>query len=146
MEVVLDLLSGGLNAALDHGRAAAAALLKTWCKYLNQDQVVEIFKQYAVDLGDPGFDNTYGWGMLDFSNFNINATPPKKPAQIGDVNLDGKVDVKDATALQRYLAEIASLTDKQLAVADANGDGKINVSDVTAIQRYVAEVIPSLGK
>ena len=58
---------------------------------------------------------------------------------IGDVNLDGKLTIQDATLLQRYQAEIATLDDAQLAVADFDGNGTINVSDVTAIQRKLAE-------
>lgn len=141
------MLDSGTSLATPHA-AAAAALLKTWCKDLNQDQVKEILKQYAVDLGDPGFDNTFGWGMLDLSSFDVNAAPPEKPAEpalTGDVNLDGKVDINDATLLQQYLSELVTLSDEQLAVADANGDGKVNIGDVTAIQRYIAELIPSLG-
>lgn len=137
------LLDSGTSLAAPHA-AAAAALLKTWCKDLNQEQIVEIFKQYAVDLGEPGFDNVYGWGMLDLSSFDINAAPPEKPvgpepALTGDVNLDGTVDINDATMLQRYLAELLTLTDEQLLAADVNRDGNVNVNDVTQIQRILCE-------
>lgn len=63
----------------------------------------------------------------------------------GDVNNDGTVNVLDATELQKYVAELSTLSDEQLAVADINGDGKISVLDATEIQKYVAEIITSLG-
>lgn len=55
--------------------------------------------------------------------------------EIGDVDLSGRVDVKDATLIQSYIASLTTLTDEQLAVADVNGDSTINVLDATAVQR-----------
>ena len=66
-------------------------------------------------------------------------------ALIGDINLDGVVNVDDATVLQSFLAEYTDLTDEQLAVADTDGDGAVDVRDVTQIQRYLAEFIDELG-
>ncbi len=59
----------------------------------------------------------------------------------GDVNLDGKLNVKDATAVQKHLASIAVLDEKGLTVADFNGDGKINIKDATAIQKKIAGLL-----
>lgn len=65
---------------------------------------------------------------------------------IGDTNLDGKVDVRDVTAIQRHIAELDLLTDDQLALADTNGDGNIDISDATHLQMYLAEYDVVLGK
>ncbi len=56
-------------------------------------------------------------------------------ALIGDVNLDGKVDVADAIALMQYLAGSKTLTAKQLRAAEVNKDGKVNVGDITIIMQ-----------
>ena len=32
---------------------------------LNRDSALELLKQSAVDLGDPGFDHKFGWGRVD---------------------------------------------------------------------------------
>ncbi len=56
----------------------------------------------------------------------------------GDVNQDEKTDIKDATAIQKYLAEIISLSAMQEDVADFNHDGKVTISDATAIQKKLA--------
>ena len=59
----------------------------------------------------------------------------------GDVNLDGKVDVTDATLVQMSAAELIELTADQQKAADVTGDNKIDVTDATLIQMYAAELI-----
>lgn len=59
---------------------------------------------------------------------------------LGDVDMDGDVDIQDATLLQSCLIEAKTLTDEQFKLADVNQDGVVNVRDVTAIQRIVAEM------
>ncbi len=157
------MVDTGTSLAAPHA-AAAAALLKTWCKHLNQDQIVEILKQYAVDLGEDGFDNTYGWGMINLSGFNVNATPPEPatepttepttepvepttmPMIIGDVNLDGTVDVFDAVMIQLYATEAITLDDTQAFVADVNNDGHIDILDAMDIQKFTVNKITEFIK
>ena len=67
------------------------------------------------------------------------------PVLIGDANLDGTVDVKDVTAIQRYLAELTVFTDKQLTAADTNGDGSVDIADATHLQMFLAEYDVVLG-
>lgn len=62
----------------------------------------------------------------------------------GDVNLDGKVTIMDATLLQKNLAGIVMLNDLQKKAADSTNDGKTNISDVTTIQKHLAGLIPKL--
>ena len=57
---------------------------------------------------------------------------------LGDANLDGAVNVKDATLIQKYSALLESLQSTQLILADVNCDGAVNVKDATAIQKYAA--------
>ena len=68
-------------------------------------------------------------------------TVPNYP--IGDVNLDNKVDVKDATLLQKYAANVADavLNDIQLNLADVKKDGIIDIRDATTIQMFAAGLI-----
>lgn len=56
----------------------------------------------------------------------------------GDVNCDGKINVRDATLLQKKLANISELSEVGTKVADANSDGNITIKDATAIQKAVA--------
>ena len=62
------------------------------------------------------------------------------PAIKGDVNGDGVVNVADATEIQKYLAELVELSEKQKISADVNGDGVISIFDATEIQKIAAEV------
>ncbi len=57
---------------------------------------------------------------------------------IGDANKDGKVNIKDATSIQKHIASIEILSEDALVLADADGDGTVNIKDATAIQKFVA--------
>lgn len=61
--------------------------------------------------------------------------------ELGDVNLDGKVNVADATLLQKYCVRTETFNETQLSVSDVNKDGKIDISDATQIQRIVAQLV-----
>ena len=54
-------------------------------------------------------------------------TAPKR----GDVNLDGKIDIVDATTIQNICADLGEYSAEQLAAADADNDGKDIISDAT---------------
>ena len=57
----------------------------------------------------------------------------------GDVNLDGTVNIRDVTLMQRALAQYETLSPEQCMAADTNGDGSVTVEDATALQRKIAE-------
>ncbi len=61
----------------------------------------------------------------------------------GDIDLNGKITIKDVTTIQKALAKINTLSTIQLIVSDVNGDGKINVKDVSTIQKFCATIISS---
>ncbi|MBE6763874.1 MAG: hypothetical protein E7553_05960 [Ruminococcaceae bacterium] len=52
---------------------------------------------------------------------------------LGDVNLDGKVDLNDATALFYHINGLAALDGDKLLAADVNGDGKVDLNDATSL-------------
>ena len=57
---------------------------------------------------------------------------------LGDSDRDSKVTVKDATLIQKFVANLASLDEDAMICADANVDDKVNVIDATVIQKFVA--------
>ena len=71
-------------------------------------------------------------------------TNPTEPAEdkglLGDVNGDSKVNIKDATLIQKAAAKILSLTEDENIRANVNGDAKVNVKDATAIQKFAAKI------
>ena len=54
--------------------------------------------------------------------------------EIGDINLDGKVNVTDVTTLVNMIANGETAN---FELADINADGKVNVSDVTALVNII---------
>ena len=61
--------------------------------------------------------------------------------QCGDANLDGKVNIRDATYIQKYSASMVDFTDLEILRAEVNFDGRINVRDATYIQKLLAGMI-----
>lgn len=62
----------------------------------------------------------------------------KQEYALGDIDLSGNVDIKDATALQKSLAGLFQLNSAQVAVADVNKNGVIEIGDATSIQYIIA--------
>ncbi len=56
----------------------------------------------------------------------------------GDVDLDGEINIKDATTIQKHIAELDVLNIPS-TVLDANNDGAVNIMDSTEIQKYLVE-------
>lgn len=113
---------------------------------------------YTVDVSVQGSDNQTITQQLKFESTQ-NPTDPTENTQptsptvttptetttntpdpgklLGDVNGDGKVDVQDATAIQKaYTGYDVNPFDE--SVADYNKDGRNDVKDAAAIQKYLA--------
>lgn len=58
----------------------------------------------------------------------------------GDVDLDGKLSIRDATDIQKYLAKKLSFTKQEMRLADFNLDGEVNIGDATKIQKVIAKI------
>ncbi len=57
---------------------------------------------------------------------------------LGDANLDGSVNVKDATLIQKAVAKLTTLEGDSFTTADVNADNKLSVQDATNIQKFAA--------
>lgn len=66
--------------------------------------------------------------------------PVREPLLLGDLNEDGKVNVKDNMILARYLAgwEGYNKESYQIEAADCNEDGRVNVKDNMILARHLA--------
>ncbi len=60
---------------------------------------------------------------------------------LGDVNLDGVVNIIDAQQISRYLAGETTLSAQQLANADVSKDGQVTSSDVELISKFTVGII-----
>ena len=63
---------------------------------------------------------------------------------IGDINGDGKINIKDWNMLYRYINETIEFDENQLERADINGDGKVNIKDWNRLYNHITEVDPLL--
>lgn len=62
----------------------------------------------------------------------------KNTGLLGDATEDGIINIMDATAIQKYLANLSELSDNALKLADVDSNGIVNIMDATAIQKYLA--------
>ncbi len=60
--------------------------------------------------------------------------------EMGDVDLNNKVDIGDATYIRRHLAKLHILTDFQLLFANTQNDGIVDIADAVALQRNLAKL------
>jgi alpha-amylase len=59
---------------------------------------------------------------------------------LGDANLDGKIDVKDALLIQKYAIKLAVMSSDQILASDVDGDGKVTVKDALIVQKYCIKI------
>ena len=67
-------------------------------------------------------------------------TDPPETFILGDADGDGEVNDIDVVKIQRYVVDLATLTEKQLLAADVDGDGFVTTIDASFVQRYVAQL------
>ena len=96
--------------------------------YINEETVEKDFVIY-------GYRNTEAQRYANENNIKF---VPLDKDLLGDVDLNGEVNIFDVTLVQLYSAQSTTLTDEQLANADVNGDGYVNIFDATAIQLMLA--------
>ena len=94
---------------------------------------------------DMGAELMDGYLVFNTDHFSVYLITIKDNNSIGDVDGDGVVNINDATLIQKYVAELVSLTPDQIKAADTNGDSDVNINDATMIQKYIAELVDHLG-
>ncbi len=62
----------------------------------------------------------------------------------GDTNLDLKVNIKDATLIQKHLAKIKTISQPQLELSDVDGKEGVNIKDATHLQKWLAGLAEEL--
>ncbi len=64
---------------------------------------------------------------------------------MGDANLDGKVNTRDAVYIKQSVVGLVELTERQKIFSDVNGDGNINTRDAVLIQQSIVGMEVDLG-
>ena len=93
-------------------------------------------KTATVENGQVTFDSGDN-GTILLEQVGGAVKPDTGDYELGDVNMDGKLNIKDATAIQKNTAKMLELDDIQTLLADFNEDGKVNVKDATQIQKAI---------
>ncbi len=65
--------------------------------------------------------------------------------KLGDADLSGEVNIKDATYIQKYAARLLTLTSREFMAADVNSNGDANVVDATYIQKFAASITTDIN-
>ena len=106
--------------------------------------------RYPAD-GQPGMEIGGSSKLFGANHSWTNYTAPTEPTtappttvptpiyQIGDVDKDGTINIRDATTVQLFIAKYVAEIDLQLA--DFDGSGVVDIRDATAIQMRVAGLI-----
>ncbi len=81
------------------------------------------------DLSGQGYINTSGFGVMELKS-------SAGDLQIGDVNIDGTVDIADLVLLQQYLVNSVKYLEDDF-LADVVQDNVVNVFDAIALRRIV---------
>ena len=67
-------------------------------------------------------------------------TIPEESGLSGDADGDRQVNIKDATAIQKHIANLETLTEEGCILADVDGSEDVNIKDATAIQKFIAGI------
>ena len=96
----------------------------------NYNFVPEKAGTYTLTVSSEDCNKEYAEKTISFTVYDM---------IVGDSNGDGTINVKDATTIQKYLAEL--ITEDQLYkdMSDCDKNLNIDILDVTAITRYVAD-------
>ncbi len=93
-----------------------------------------VIKGYTNSMAE-SYADAYGFEFVSLGYLEPEST------LLGDLDCDGRLTVKDATAVQKYVAGMTGINTQDKINADFNCDGKINVRDATAIQKKLAHLI-----
>lgn len=70
-------------------------------------------------------------------------TPAEPQVTLGDINNDGKIDIKDVNQAILAANSYVTLTDKEQKAADVNGDSLIDIKDVNQLVLFANSYITS---
>jgi len=126
---------GGTSSACPIA-AGVAALILSVEPALTSAEVQHFLERSAKDLGDPGWDEYYGWGRVD-----ARAALDMVLAKRADLNDDWRVDLEDLVILIESWETDDSLAD--IAPATKR-DGFVDEQDLELLLRYWQVEIPEM--
>ncbi len=85
----------------------------------------------------------YGSYAYEYAKQNNIAFRLLDDVKLGDTDLNGVININDATMVQMDDVQLITLNDLEKKAADVNRDGEITIRDATLIQMYLANIITS---
>ncbi|MBQ9743392.1 MAG: dockerin type I repeat-containing protein [Ruminococcus sp.] len=104
--------------------------------------MLKLDEAYAVDMDENASQKEVDFAAQEL--FDAIEALESEDEQVGDVDGDGLISVRDATEIQYYLARLVYIAPNRYDDADVNRDGVVSVKDATMIQKFLAGIIPSL--
>ena len=134
--LTLLLREAGIEAYFLYSDTHAWCMVKLGDRYFHIDACHEHFLMSDKDIkGCPAGHSK--WEFASPSNTRIDYTMSSMPTcdySIGDANMDGSIDKKDAQLIKAYTSNKATLPDPLLA--DTNFDGKVDLDDMEYISMF----------
>ena len=88
------------------------------------------------------YEDGYLWFYTDHFSYYALGMKQAENYERGDVDMDEKINIKDATAVQKHIAQVSEYQQDVIdLLMDYNQDGIINIKDATAIQKKGAGFI-----
>ena len=87
------------------------------------------------------FNNQYSTAAKTLSDYSalIITTRTNMGYLMGDVNLDGNIDVLDIVVLVNHILEIYLIEDEFIYLADGNTDGLVDILDIVLLVNWILE-------
>ena len=78
--------------------------------------------------------------IASISPLSVSAADPTQKI-LGDVDRDGRISTRDATAILSYMVETMEFDKEQEYLANVDGDARISTRDATYILSYMVEAL-----
>lgn len=111
--------------------------------FIPADFSFETLGRIILTLKDYGFNQVYVFDAIDPENGLIYEFPTY---MVGDINLDGDINIRDLSLLIKHYAELIELKGDSLKAADCNGDGILSLADLNRLAKYIVGFDVTLGE
>lgn len=119
-------------------------------KYIDQTEGSSVkFTVYPYDLGETGSYGLYvsstNMGYTKVAEFSVTDSWEEAPYTLGDVNMDGKINVSDALLILQDIVGTVDLNEQQQQAANVDkSNASINVNDALKLLNYIVGNITEL--
>lgn len=119
-------------------------------KYIDQTEGTSVkFMVYPYDLSETGEYKLYvsstSTGYAKVATFGVTDNWEEAPYTLGDVNMDGKINVSDALLILQDIVGTVDLNEQQQQAANVDkSNASINVNDALKLLNYIVGNITEL--